>query len=31
VDSTIVAKVVDVLTDAGVDVSVSGEVFERAK
>jgi hypothetical protein len=30
-DSTIVAKAVDLLTDASVDVSVSGEVFERAK
>lgn len=29
-DSTIVAKGVDLLTDASVDVSVSGEVFERA-
>lgn len=30
-DSTIAAKTVDLLTDASVDVSVSGEVFERAK
>jgi hypothetical protein len=30
-DSTIVAKAVDLLTDASVDVSVSGEAFERAK
>jgi hypothetical protein len=30
-DSTIAAKVVDLITDASVDVSVSGEVFERAK
>lgn len=30
-DSTIAAKVVDLITDTSVDVSVSGEAFERAK
>ncbi len=30
-DSTIAAKVVDLITDASIDVSVSGEAFERAK